>query len=692
MKKSFNLYLFLFIFYILLIQFSQGEQKYSLISVSNPTERTISEIQAIGISLEGSYLREGVLLSLVANKSEKQMLTERRIKYKTLIDDLERFYELRLAKGGVSRAGKGFGYGSMGGFYTYKEVVENLDQMVSTYPNIVSVKESIGKSNEERDIWMVKISDNPTVSEKEPQVLYTGLHHAREPESMMALIYFMWHLLENYGKDDEVTYLVNERELYFVPIVNPDGYLYNESKKPNGGGMWRKNRREFDGKVYGVDLNRNYGYKWGFDDNGSSNNSSSETYRGPGPFSEPETTAIRKFCKNKIFNAALNYHTYSNLLIYPFGYNDLETPHKDVFRFYAKDMTQFNHYEYGTGSQTVGYITNGDSDDWMYGEQGEKPMIISMTPEVGSFGDGFWPEKERIIPLAEENIYPNKYLAHVAGQNVVLVDKKILNGNFAKPGDDVKIVLSFKNTGLATAENIRVSLKSDSPYIIIPDSESNLFTLKSFEAGSNENDPIIIKISDSAPNGAMIEIKVVIDYGFKRSESVELIVGDLVTIYEETGDSDMADWNKGKWEVTGEGDDNIITDSPGENYKSNESNSLTLIKPINLVAFKRIWLTFDAKWDIEKDYDFGEIEYSLDGENWNSLSGKYSTKASGFGRQRKGHFGYHKTQNEFVHEEIDLSSLTGNERVFLRFTILSDGVSNRDGWYLDNIKVTGVQL
>src|SRR5690606_22160109 len=147
-----------------------------------------------------------------------------------------------------------------------------------------------------RPIYMVKISDNPDLNEDEPRVLYTAMHHAREPQSMMTLIYFMYYLLENYNSDPSVKYLVDNRELYFIPIVNPDGYEYNRQTSPGGGGMWRKNRRN-NGSSYGVDLNRNYGPMayWNAPGGGSSTSPSSDTYRGTAPFSEPEISSIKDF-------------------------------------------------------------------------------------------------------------------------------------------------------------------------------------------------------------------------------------------------------------------------------------------------------------------------------------------------------------------------------------------------------------
>ena len=112
----------------------------------------------------------------------------------------------------------------MGGFYTLSEVIGELDNMKIQYPILISTKISIGNSVENRPIYTVKISDNPEFDENEPEILYTALHHAREPQSMMQMIYFMYYLLENYNTDPSVQYLVNNRELYFIPVVNPDGY------------------------------------------------------------------------------------------------------------------------------------------------------------------------------------------------------------------------------------------------------------------------------------------------------------------------------------------------------------------------------------------------------------------------------------------------------------------------------------
>jgi len=359
--------------------------------------------------------------------------------YEIIIDDVTKDYlertkesreKIKLKKPSMQL---GFGYGSMGGFYNYAEVVAQLDAMHSQYPNLITVKDSIGSSLQGRTIWAVKISDNPDVDEDEPKVFYNALIHAREPEGMMAVIYFMYYLLENYGTDPEVTYLVDNREFYFVPVINPDGYVYNQQISPNGGGMWRKNRRN----GVGVDLARNFGYMWGYDDIGSSPYSNYDDYRGSGPFSEPESRTIRDFILSRKFKIIQNFHSYWNVVFAPWGYNMLQTPDSVIYNSTINLVTQINGYKNGFYIPDS-YPANGYPCDWNYGEQTLKPKIFSFLTEVGGDDDGFWPVPERILPIAEENVYPNIVFAWGPQiiENPPYISNALLNKYYIRPTID----------------------------------------------------------------------------------------------------------------------------------------------------------------------------------------------------------------------------------------------------------------
>jgi hypothetical protein len=181
--------------------------------------------------------------------------------------------------------------------------------------------------------------------------------------------------------------------------------------------FWRKNRRRNANGSYGVDLNRNYGFKWGYDNFGSSPNGNSETYRGTAAFSEPETAALRDFVEAHHFRAALCYHSYGDYVIYPWGYVDGPTPDHASFAALADSIVAYNHYQPGTGLQTVGYTVNGDSDDWFYGEQTTKNKVFSMTPEVGY---AFHPDTSDVQELILENRGPNLFITYAVGEEPVV--------------------------------------------------------------------------------------------------------------------------------------------------------------------------------------------------------------------------------------------------------------------------------
>jgi hypothetical protein len=187
------------LFVSLLFSRIEAAEKYSQIQIFVPDRNTLSAIWSSGIDYEGAEGKIGGWMKFVASDYELQHLSTHGIPYQVVIDDLAKHTENLLPTEPVNALG--FGYGSMGGFYTYSEVLEQLDTMHLEYPNLITIRDSIGTTHEARAIWVVKISDNPDIDEPgEPQVLYTA-HTTREPEGMMAVLYYMWWLMENYGTD-----------------------------------------------------------------------------------------------------------------------------------------------------------------------------------------------------------------------------------------------------------------------------------------------------------------------------------------------------------------------------------------------------------------------------------------------------------------------------------------------------------
>ncbi len=297
--------------------------------------------------------------------------------------------------------------GGLGSYHTYSEAVSEMQTYAATYPTLAHV-DTIGTSIEGRFIVAIKISQNVDVQGTQPEVLVVGCHHARELMSVEVPLYLMRRLLDGYGVDTLITRLVDQRQIWIIPVVNPDGLVYVE--KHNGGSSdtwWRKNRRLNADGSYGVDLNRNYGYNWGYDDIGSSPTPSADTYRGTGPFSEPEISAIRDFMDAHHFRISASFHSYGDLFLYPWGYQPLDTPDNNVFASFGDSVSVQNGYLAGNPKSGAIYETNGDMDDWVYGDTASKPQLFGFTFELNSAADGgFDPPGSLIGPTCDLNWGP----------------------------------------------------------------------------------------------------------------------------------------------------------------------------------------------------------------------------------------------------------------------------------------------
>lgn len=400
-----------------------------------------------------------------ATDAEQALLTQRGFDFEVRIEDLASFYAER-ARLDQSRNS----VGSMGGFRTLAEIYQEMDRLAATYPGLVSSKFSIGQSIQGRDIYAMRLSMTPGVHDpSKPVAWYDALHHAREPMSGESLLQFANYLASNYGLDDAVTRILETRNVLLIPCVNPDGYEYNRQTNPNGGGLWRKNRRG----GYGVDLNRNYDWEWGPQWNGSSGNQGSETYRGSAPFSEPETAALRDLMAAQTPGMSVSAHTYSDLWIYPWGYSTVYTTENQQYRNWSVEQTAENGWVYGTSWEVL-YTANGVADDYHYGAHG----TYSFTPEIGNSGDGFWPSPSRIPALTADSIPPYVMVAMWTGSWADLVDLtwSEVSGNgdaYPEPGETWSVQPVVRNYGAITLLGT-ATLGAGDPLITVSGGSSNM--------------------------------------------------------------------------------------------------------------------------------------------------------------------------------------------------------------------------
>jgi hypothetical protein len=694
MKKSIFPILFILIFTI-----AQAQEKYSRVKVMLDDKNSLQKLLSLGVAADHGEVKKGTWIITDLSEEEISIAKNAGFRIEMLIDDVIKFYENQnkfIEKSTEIRSScngnatnivtpSNFALGSMGGFMTYAEILANLDSMAARFPNLITVKQPIHtfQTHEGRPIYWVKISDNPNTNENEPEVLYDALHHAREAASVSQLIYYMWYLLENYNSSAEIKYLVDNLEMYFVPCINPDGYIRNQTTNPNGGGMWRKNRRNNGNGTFGVDLNRNYGYNWGYDNSGSSPNTNSDTYRGPSAFSEPETQAMKWFCENHQFKFALNYHTYGNMLIYPWGYElSIYTPDSAEFVNFAEIMTQDNNYLYGTGDQTVGYVTNGDSDDWMYGEQNTKNKIFSMTPEAGLSSDGFWPNINRIEDICKVNVTQNLWMAHLALRYAKAKDKS--PSEFTQTSGFLKYEL--QRFGLDSPATYTVSIV---PLLNIasvgaPKSYSNLSLLQTI------SDSISFTLNSNIQPGQTFRYILSVNNGlYTYRDTITKVFGSGIVLFSSDANS-MFGWNSTTWNTTTSqfySSPSSITDSPSGNYPNNTNRFITTSSTTSIpqnALFPK--LSFYAKWDIEAGYDYAQVLASdNNGATWNPLCGLY-TKI-GNSNQDNGNPLYDGKQLTWVKEEIDLSDYIGKD-ILIRFRLISDGGVTADGFYFDDLEIS----
>ncbi|MFC8620169.1 M14 family zinc carboxypeptidase [Micromonospora purpureochromogenes] len=285
-------------------------------------------------------------------------------------------------------------------FRSYSEPGGIRDELTATaarFPKLAKL-ETIGRTVQGKPILAVKVTKNArTVPDgRRPAVIYGSAQHAREwitPEMTRRLLH---HVLDNYGTDPEITRLVDRTELWFLPVANPDGYDHTFTP---GNRLWRKNLRDNDGNgqittADGVDLNRNFSYKWGYDDEGSSPEPNSDTYRGPAPNSEPETKALDALFKRVGFEFFVNYHSAAQLLLYGVGWQvSTPTPDDVIYQAMAGDDAHPAVPGYDPDISAELYTTNGDTDSHAqvrYGTLGFTPEMSTCQSAAASDPDDQW--------------------------------------------------------------------------------------------------------------------------------------------------------------------------------------------------------------------------------------------------------------------------------------------------------------
>ncbi|MCK4358247.1 MAG: carboxypeptidase regulatory-like domain-containing protein [Candidatus Cloacimonetes bacterium] len=632
------------------------------------------------------------------------------------------------------------------GYRSYDDMVAELDTLVINHPDILQIfdigdtrgKEYFGGGNNnyidyQHDIWCVKLSDNVVINEDEPNICFDGEHHAREPISMEMVMLILNYLVDNYETNPDVTFWVDNAQIWFVPLINPNGHKIVIDQTDL---WWRKNICDNDGNGQitwgdgwnypdGVDPNRNYGPEYWFGGAGTSG-PSGQTYCGPFPFSEPETSALRNLLQSYKFVTAMSYHSYSELIMWPLGFNmSCVAPDEDALSDLGIEMALTVPSIYGgyyTPQQTNElYTCSGTTTDFGYGVE----RIFYFITELGV---------EFIPPASTMEMIINDNLSAA----LILIDRvfySTITGNVTDSLSGIPIkatveVPSIDNTGTPVepyhcsedfGRYYRILLPGtydlefsafgyESKYfedVVVTDDEQTILDVQ-LSPGQTINVRITVNDSDGEPipGATIIILDTPLDTLTTNSMGQVLIrnmpLGEYqVSIYAssygtytylmdvtETAhnftfvivepfwiddfEGGLDNWTaEYPWGITNSqswSGDCSVTDSPGGNYTNSRNSKLTLNEPSDFTYAISAHVEFATKYDIEQGYDFAYFEISTDGSNWNTLA--YFTGI----------------QTSWTEESIDLIDYCGNI-VYFRFRFYSDTYVTEDGIYIDDFKI-----
>ncbi len=466
-------------------------------------------------------------MQIPANTHELHWLRQEKIPYRLLKRDLAQDFVEQLEKVSLVDAQEPpLGFGSIGGYYTYTEIGEKLDELHSLFPNVIGEKISIGLSWEGREIWAVRISNRPEIDQQKPRSYFDAMHHPREPMGMMTLLHFMYELGHSYGSDPFLTQLVDQREIWCIPCVNPDGYVYNQQTDPLGGGLWRYNRRPPAPGVpehcAGVDLNRNYPIGWGVEP-GSSSEPCNGNYRGTAPFSEPETQALSNFyLSHAPFGTSDSIHTFGKFYVFSWGFTNLESPSHEECFLIGNWHTQENHYTVGPLYSTI-FPASGVAVDWAHVALGSH----SFTSEIGT---DFWPTPDQIVPIATENLNQFARLVASAGPYVRMLSHSVREGAgnhdlHINPQETGFVSVLMQNFGVLTTGPITLRLRSNHPHVSIIHGESVIPSLAAFASQNSDFSQLEFALSCELIPESVIVLELDISHdGFFSTREVSVFV------------------------------------------------------------------------------------------------------------------------------------------------------------------------
>ncbi|MCO6439173.1 MAG: hypothetical protein J5J06_18945 [Phycisphaerae bacterium] len=570
-------------------------------------------------------------------------------------------------------------------YHDYNAIVTYLNQLAAAHPTLAQVI-PVGTTWEGRTIWGIRIA-GANQSPFAPSVIYFSSVHAREWIAATVPQYVATYLLDNYGINATVTDLVDNVEWILIPVGNPDGYVYTWTSYR----LWRKNRRNNGDGSFGVDINRNWGYEWG--GAGTSPTPSDDTYRGPSAFSEPETQALRDlFLANPQTRAQLDIHSYSQLILWPWGFTSELPPDQVVYSAVGLAMQQLIQGVHGVlytagPIYTTIYPASGGSLDWTYAIRNVLSFSYELRP--ASSNPGFVLPPDQIIPNNEE-ILPA--ILHLTGSD--WVRNTVFNFHDGLPttlqaGSDIPVaatVTSADENLNASSATMYYRYDPDAAYTAVPmiylGGPSFTATLPATNCLSQPQYYFSIDGDNGTTTDPASAPAVV--------HTASMTTGNVV-FYTENLDTNPGWSTQGQWAYgtpTGGGGEygspdptsghtgpSVYGYNLSGDYTNNMGEQHLTSAPINCSGRSGVRLRFWRWLGVEtSEYDEASVRVSTNGSSWTTVW------------QNSGEI----ADSVWTPQEIDISAIADNQpTVYLRWTMGPTDVGwHFCGWNIDDISLT----
>jgi hypothetical protein len=630
-------------------------------------------------------------------------------------------------------------------YHTYEEIKAEIDSLQILYPEYVlvdSIGVTLGASYQEPiPIWAVKLSDNPEVDEDEPAVLYVGQCHAEEVLGVEITMYMIEDILQHHNQTPYSIWLANE-EIWFIPTINPEGL---QVVMDGWDTSFRKNKRDnnlngiFDyvpgpgNDIDGVDQNRNYGFNWIHGDTlyAPGGEELYDYYRGPAPFSEGGTKAVRDLAQRQHFIFSINWHSsrsgnHSEKLHYSFEWEGEKHPPDFVVNQYiGESVAELIETEDGTGHYEVSPSLSrvGLAHDWFYQAHGTTQLLIecgtsNIQPDSALIEDtcercsvgAYWLLNRAIGYDIDAAMLTGHISDSLSGNSLaaeVIVED--YNASYFKPRCSDELYGRFWRVLLPGTYNLRIRKKGYEEKLV------NGVTINN-SCWTNLNIELIpldlVEVSGTVTcNGNPVPAQIIVydiendtiyteDGGFAFStyegmhkiqvtsegcipyiDTLEFIPGTCdmtvllcpeVVIFSENWEDGLSNWNiTGDWALYEDSHEGTysITDSPDGFYNSNSTVTITTINSLNLSGVANdVMLSFWQKYYTEWDNDICSVEVSENGADWTEIA-DFSGVQKNWGRIL-----------------IPLADWV-DTNIYLRFKLTTDETLVDPGWTIDDIKI-----